>query len=77
MQEHLHRNFGPYLPEHESPGRDPAIELRRKIDTANLTGMWNMILLLDYQVSDLSALRADKREEFLDVMSLLLAAFDR
>ena len=39
--------------------------------------MWNMILTLDYGVSDPEHLSADKRDEFLNVMSLLLQAFDR
>jgi|GEM_PF-1695072 len=82
MQHHFQNLFGDYLPEHISPAikmppmADP-VDLRAKIDAANLEEMWNMILTLDYSVSDVSELRHDQREEFLNVMSLLLSAFNR
>jgi hypothetical protein len=82
MQHHFQNLFGVSVPEHISPGihvprRGTAEELREKIDAANLTEMWIMILTLDYCVSDVSELPIDQREEFLNVMSLLLSAFDR
>ncbi|EAV44981.1 hypothetical protein SIAM614_13238 [Stappia aggregata IAM 12614] len=57
----------------------PAVpaNLKDAIDAANLTEMWDMILTLDYSVSDPGDLTPEKRDEFLNVMSLLLKAFDR
>ncbi|MGV2976163.1 hypothetical protein AB1P65_11980 [Roseibium alexandrii] len=53
------------------------VRLRADIDAANLSEMWNMILTLDYAVQDVSDLPPEKQEEFLNVMSLLLTAFNR
>ncbi|EEE44470.1 hypothetical protein [Roseibium alexandrii] len=53
------------------------VGLRADIDAANLSEMWNMILTLDYAVQDVSDLPPEKQEEFLNVMSLLLTAFNR
>ncbi|WP_420415157.1 hypothetical protein [Roseibium sp.] len=82
MQHHFQNLFGDYVPEHISPGikvprsTNPD-SLRADIDAANLTEMWNMILTLDYSVSDVSELPPGQRDEFLNVMSLLLSAFNR
>ncbi len=82
MQHHFQNIFGDYVPEHISPGVRPLEianpdDLRAEIDAANLSEMWNMILTLDYSVSDVSELPREKRDEFLNVMSLLLSAFNR
>ncbi|ERP98246.1 hypothetical protein Q669_23920 [Labrenzia sp. C1B10] len=71
-----------YVPEHvrpvtRAPEKIAPIELKAAIDDANLTEMWDMILTLDYSVSDPTDLSPEKRDEFLNVMSLLLKAFDR
>jgi hypothetical protein len=66
-----------YVPEHVQPVSTAPANLKEAIDAANLTEMWDMILTLDYSVSDPHDLSPDKRDEFLNVMSLLLKAFDR
>jgi hypothetical protein len=82
MQHHFQNLFGTHIPEPVSPGikvprRTDPDDLRAQIDAANLTEMWNMILNLDYCVSDVSKLPPEQRDEFLNVMSLLLSAFNR
>ncbi|WP_040439485.1 hypothetical protein [Roseibium aggregatum] len=66
-----------YVPEHVQPVPAVPANLKDAIDAANLTEMWDMILTLDYSVSDPGDLTPEKRDEFLNVMSLLLKAFDR
>ncbi|GAB2187131.1 hypothetical protein [Roseibium sp. LAB1] len=66
-----------YVPEHVQPATTAPVNLKAAIDSANLTEMWDMILTLDYSVSDPNDLSPEKRDEFLNVMSLLLKAFDR
>jgi len=66
-----------YVPEHVRPVATERLDLKAAIDAANLTEMWDMILTLDYGVSDPEQLSAEKRDEFLNVMTLLLQAFDR
>lgn len=79
----MHQFFskGPksYVPEHVQPRSEGSdrVKLKAAIDAANLADMWNMILTLDYGVSDLTELSHEKRDEFLNVMSLLLKAFER
>lgn len=82
MQHHFQNLFGDYVPEHVLPANQAPQcpnpdELRAEIDAANLSEMWNMILTLDYSVSDVSELPPEQRDEFLNVMSLLLSAFNR
>ena len=60
-----------------SPGATERLNLKAAIDAANLTEMWDMILTLDYGVSDPEQLSAKNATSFLNVMSLLLQAFDR
>ncbi|MCK7611944.1 hypothetical protein [Roseibium sediminicola] len=66
-----------YVPEHVRPAATERLDLKAAIDAANLTEMWDMILTLDYGVSDPEQLSPEKRDEFLNVMSLLLQAFDK
>ncbi|GAB4522032.1 MAG: hypothetical protein Tsb0019_23700 [Roseibium sp.] len=66
-----------YVPEHIVPVASATSRLKSQIDGADLGMIWDMILKLDYGVDDPEDLSADKRDEFLTVMSLLLAAFDR
>ena len=66
-----------YYPEHAQPSGQEQASLKAGVDAAGLTDMWNMILSLDYGVADIKELSADRRDEFLNVMSLLLKAFDR
>jgi hypothetical protein len=77
MHHTFHKSLGAYVPEHVSPETLSPIKLKTAVDAANLTEMWNMILTLDYNVSNVSELPHDRRDEFLNVMSLLLQAFDR
>ncbi|WP_428525234.1 hypothetical protein [Roseibium sp.] len=82
MQHHFQNLFGlktdngitVELP--ETRHLDP-IGLRADIEAANLSEMWSMILTLDYAVEDVADLPPEKQEEFLNVMSLLLSAFNR
>jgi len=66
-----------YVPEHVQPVVKEPVDLKSEIDAANLTDVWDMILTLDYSVSAPEDLSPEKREEFFNVMSLLLKAFDR
>ena len=81
MQQFFHRGPSTYIPEHVQPSASESgtnrIKLKASIDAANLTDMWDMILTLDYGVSDVKDLSFEKRDEFLNVMSLLLKAFDK
>lgn len=77
MHHTFHKSLEAYVPEHVSPETLSPIKLKTAVDAANLTEMWNMILTLDYNVSNVSELPHDRRDEFLNVMSLLLQAFDR
>ncbi|ASP32630.1 hypothetical protein CHH27_04710 [Labrenzia sp. VG12] len=65
------------VPEHVQPITTEGLTLKAAIDAANLTEMWDMILTLDYGVGDPDQLSPEKRDEFLNVMSLLLQAFER
>lgn len=86
MHHNIHKRFGPYLPEHASPGSGTMAatpdtlsprKLKSAVDAANLTEMWDMILTLDYGVAKVDDLPHGRQDEFLNVMSLLLQAFDR
>lgn len=77
MQYGLTRGLGAYVPEHVQPSATVPVNLKAAIDKANLTEMWDMILALDYAASTPEELSPEKRDEFLNVMSLLLKAFDR
>lgn len=66
-----------YIPEHVKPDFTEHLELKDAVDDAGLTDMWNMILTLDYLVADPEELSPERRDEFLNIMSLLLKAFDR
>lgn len=66
-----------FVPEHVQPIATPEVDMKIAIEAAQLGTMWDMILSLDYGVSDPADLLPHKRDEFLNVMSLLLAAFDR
>lgn len=72
------KGLSAYVPEHVQPTKaaEP-VDLKAAIDAANLTEMWDMILTLDYSASAPEDLSLEKRDEFLNVMSLLLKAFDR
>jgi hypothetical protein len=69
--------LGDYYPEHVQPGCSAHENLKDAVDAAGLMEMWNMILTLDYSVADPKELSPERRDEFLNVMSLLLKAFDR
>jgi len=66
-----------YVPEHIHPVVSATSRLKAEIDSADLGTIWDMILKLDYGVDDPEELSAEKRDEFLTVMTLLLTAFDR
>lgn len=71
------KNLGASIPEHIQPTAAKPVNLKSSIDRANLTEMWDMILTLDYGVSEVDELSPEKQDEFLNVMSLLLKAFNR
>ncbi|WP_305985437.1 hypothetical protein [Roseibium sp. MMSF_3544] len=77
MHHKLYKNIGAYVPEHAIPSSPSPIKLKAAVDEANLGEMWDMILTLDYGVSSVNELPQDRQDEFLNVMSLLLQAFDR
>jgi predicted AlkP superfamily pyrophosphatase or phosphodiesterase len=70
--------FGPfsnYVHEHVRPSDSRLKKLKQEIDQNNLTEMWDMILTVDYQVSDANELSYDVKEEFCGIIELLLKAF--
>lgn len=77
MHHNFHKNLGAYVPEHVAPASVSPVKLKSAVDAANLTEMWDMILTLDYGVAHVNELPHDRRDEFLNVMSLLVQAFDR
>lgn len=80
MQHNIYKSLGAYVPEHVTPKTSKVlspVKLKSAVDAANLTEMWNMILTLDYGVSTVKELPQERQDEFLNVMSLLLQAFDR
>ncbi|CTQ53872.1 hypothetical protein LP7551_02402 [Roseibium album] len=77
MPQNIQFTLGDYLPEHVQPECSEHVNLKDAVDAADLTEMWNMILTLDYSVADPEELSPERRDEFLNVMSLLLKAFDR
>ncbi|WP_422038766.1 hypothetical protein [Roseibium sp.] len=77
MHHQFHKTLGAYVPEHVTPSSTSPLKLKSAVDKANLGEMWDMILTLDYGVSNVNELPHDRRDEFLNVMSLLLQAFDR
>ncbi|MBO6891445.1 MAG: hypothetical protein JJ866_05830 [Roseibium sp.] len=66
-----------YYPEHAQPKVADKNDLKASVEAAGLSDMWNMILTFDYGVTSPDELSPEKRDEFLNVMSLLLKAFDR
>jgi hypothetical protein len=77
MQYNHMKQLDAYVPEHVQPVLTDPLELKSAIDAANIDMMWDMILTLDYGVSDPDDLSREKRDEFLNIMSLLLKAYDR
>ena len=77
MHHNFHKDLGVYFPEHIQPTSPEPTSLKSAIDAANLTQIWDMILNLDYETSKVENLSPEKRDEFLNVMSLLLQAMDR
>ncbi|WP_150495714.1 hypothetical protein [Roseibium aquae] len=65
-----------YHHEHERPRNERLVFLRSEAERLQLVDMWEMILTADYQVSDIEKLDYERREEFLDVIELLVKAFD-
>ncbi|MEJ8474490.1 hypothetical protein [Roseibium algae] len=49
--------------------------LKATVDERNLTDMWDMMLMLDYNVANADDLSPETREEFYGIISLLLKAF--
>ncbi|MTI08009.1 hypothetical protein E1180_21130 [Roseibium denhamense] len=70
-----YRPLETYVPEHIQPCSKPASDLKAAIEAANLGDMWSMILTLDYGVSEVEELSVEKQDEFLNVMALLLKAY--
>lgn len=64
-----------YIHEHVRPGDERLKRLKAKVDENNLTEMWDMILMLDYQVSNPQELSYEAKEEFYGIIELLLKAF--
>lgn len=66
-----------YQHEHSMPTNARLIRLRQAVEDKGLSDMWDMILSIDYQVSHVGDLLPEIREQFLDVIDLLLRAFAR
>ena len=64
-----------YVHEHIQPGDQRLKRLKAAVDKHNLTEMWDMILTLDYQVSNPRELSYEAKEEFYGIIELLLKAF--
>ncbi|NBN62437.1 hypothetical protein GWI72_07420 [Microvirga tunisiensis] len=64
-----------YEHEHATPTNARAHRLRQAVDAHGLGDMWDMILTLDYQVEHVGDLMPDARDQFLDIIDLLLRAF--
>ncbi len=66
-----------YQHEHSMPTNARLIRLRQAVEEKGLSDMWDMILSIDYQVSHVGDLLPEMREQFLDVIDLLVRAFSR
>ncbi|WP_417668828.1 hypothetical protein [Roseibium sp.] len=66
-----------YVPQAKTPANTDLEYLKAEVDKHNLNDMWNMILLLDYQVANVHELSPETREEFCGIVSLLLKAFTK
>lgn len=66
-----------YLHEHDRPEDVRLVRLKSEIDSRNLTDMWEMMLAIDFKVSDARDLPRETRNQFCDIISLLLKAFSR
>ncbi|ADZ70416.1 hypothetical protein [Polymorphum gilvum] len=66
-----------YLPEHACPSDTRLSRLRREVEVHQLTDMWDMILTVDFQVCDARNLPRATRDEFCDIVELLVRAFTR
>lgn len=66
-----------YLPEHISPMQDPIHQLLQQVEKHNLRDMWDMVLRIDYEVSDIYELNEEARDEFFGIITLLVKAFTK
>lgn len=69
-----------YVPLHMDSAQPITLELDKlkdEITRHNLTDIWDMILLIDYQVANVHELSLDAQAEFCGVVSLLLKAFTK
>ncbi len=66
-----------HVPQRNHRSHDDLKQLRQQVEEHNLVDMWDMILLLDYQVANVHELCAETREEFCGIVSLLLKAFTK
>ncbi|MBD8875668.1 hypothetical protein [Roseibium polysiphoniae] len=66
-----------HVPNQLKPRADNVVKLKAEVDKHNLTDMWDMILMLDYQVANVHELSSETREEFCCIIALLLKAFTK
>ncbi|MBO0344632.1 hypothetical protein [Roseibium limicola] len=66
-----------YQHEHSQPAADPARLLLEQVEENNLREMWDMVLMLDYEVANVYELDRETQEEFCSIITLLLKAFTK
>ncbi len=77
MQRHPFFHSEIHVPRSRGHAEQELHTLKAEVDRHNLTDMWNMILLLDYQVANVHELSPETKDEFRGIVSLLLKAFAR
>ncbi|WP_430512162.1 hypothetical protein [Pannonibacter phragmitetus] len=63
--------------EHIAPVRNRAIRLRAEAEQQELGIVWDMILAVDYQAASAEELSPEAREDFCDVIEVLLRTLVR
>ncbi len=63
--------------EHLAPARNRASRLRSEAEQQELTLIWDMILAVDYQAVSAEDLSPEAREDFCDVIEVLLRTLAR
>lgn len=58
--------------EHNQPVRDRTARLRAEAERQELAVLWDMILAVDYHAASINALAPEAREDFCDVIEVLL-----
>lgn len=58
--------------EHSLPARDRTARLRAEAERQDLAVLWDMILAVDYHATSIDALSPTGREDFCDVVEVLL-----